>query len=446
MAQIKWLNGSNGDFATASNWSTDTVPGPSDVAAINAKGTYTVTSSIPETVLALTTSSTATLDLTTQGPFTAITGTGTGANAGTINVGFVRFIVGGTVTNTGTISLNAGSDNSLEGSDLIINSDTVLRGGGKITLADAVWSNLSDFPNHTNNTGSSLTNVNDDISGAGVINVQQLINEKHGVIDANGSHALYLFPDFNPGTVVNAGILEATGTGGMLLQYNVIENSGQLIANNGVLIAEGAVTGKGTALIEGTGMVEFDAASSAATTFAKGSTGELILKDATQFTGTVAGLSTAPGASIDLENIAFAAGPTVNFNARTHLLTVSAAGTTDTIKIVGTGTFTANRATDGSTLITDPPPPQISHDSAQNEVLVSNGSFVFNFGNGHDKVGPTDQSLNDHIDVLPSALHDLSQLSAAFEIATHESTMTAGHDVSLHQSHMVLASHDFILK
>jgi hypothetical protein len=190
MAQIKWLNGSNGDFATASNWSTDTVPGPSDVAAINAKGTYTVTSSIPETVLALTTSSTATLDLTTQGPFTAITGTGTGANARTINVGFVRFIVGGTDTNTGTISLNAGSDNSLEGSHLIINSDTVLRGGGKITLADAVWSNLSDFPNHTNNTGSTLTNVNNDISGAGVINVQQLINEKHGVIDANGSHAL----------------------------------------------------------------------------------------------------------------------------------------------------------------------------------------------------------------------------------------------------------------
>jgi hypothetical protein len=160
-----------------------------------------------------------------------------------INVGFVRFIVGGTLTNTGTISLNAGSDNSLEGSDFLINSDTVLQGGGKITLADAVWSNLSDFPS---NGGSTLTNVNNDISGAGVINVQQLINEKNGVIDANGSHALYLFPDFNPGTLVNAGTLEATGTGGMLLQYSVIENSGHLIANNGELIAEGAVTGKGT--------------------------------------------------------------------------------------------------------------------------------------------------------------------------------------------------------
>ena len=47
---ISWTQGVNGNFATASNWNPAVVPGPGDDAIIGAKGTYTVTSSVAETV------------------------------------------------------------------------------------------------------------------------------------------------------------------------------------------------------------------------------------------------------------------------------------------------------------------------------------------------------------------------------------------------------------
>ena len=49
MATIHW-SGVSGDWSTASDWSTDTVPGPSDRAVIAAAGSYTVTVSTPEAV------------------------------------------------------------------------------------------------------------------------------------------------------------------------------------------------------------------------------------------------------------------------------------------------------------------------------------------------------------------------------------------------------------
>ena len=46
---IRWI-GASGDWSTASDWSTGTVPGPSDKAVIAAPGSYTVTVSTPEAV------------------------------------------------------------------------------------------------------------------------------------------------------------------------------------------------------------------------------------------------------------------------------------------------------------------------------------------------------------------------------------------------------------
>src|SRR5262249_40022108 len=142
------------------------------------------------------------------------------------------------------------------------------------------------------------------------------------------------FPDFNPGTLVNAGTLEATGTGGMVIQYNVIENSGQLIANNSVLIAEGAVTGKGTALIEGTGTIEFGATSTANTTFARGADGTLILDASSTSTGKVSVSGFAPGDTMDLADINYGvSGPSLTF--KKGVLIVSDGANTAEIKMVG---------------------------------------------------------------------------------------------------------------
>src|SRR6516165_471514 len=128
MAKDNWQNSGGGDFAIGTNWSTG-VPVSSTIANINATGTYTVTSSINETVLAVTTTPTATLDLT-GGNFTALAGTGVGANAGTIIVeSGATFIVGRTVKNSGIITLNGTGE-------LALRSDTILQGGGKLSLSD----------------------------------------------------------------------------------------------------------------------------------------------------------------------------------------------------------------------------------------------------------------------------------------------------------------------
>jgi hypothetical protein len=53
MAIIYWTNGAGGDFGTATNWSSDTVPGASDQARIDDGSGATVSAN--ETVLSLAT-------------------------------------------------------------------------------------------------------------------------------------------------------------------------------------------------------------------------------------------------------------------------------------------------------------------------------------------------------------------------------------------------------
>ena len=83
-----WARGINGDFATASNWNPAVVPGPANDVTIGAKGTYTVTSSVDETVNSLTIADNhATLLITGASNYTIFTTTNGGVNDGTITVG-----------------------------------------------------------------------------------------------------------------------------------------------------------------------------------------------------------------------------------------------------------------------------------------------------------------------------------------------------------------------
>ena len=158
-------------------------------------------------------------------------------------------------------------------------------------------------------------------------------------------------------TITNEGTIYAYG-GNLLIAGAVTNTStGTLFAGAGnTLDISGTVTG-GTAHVVGASQLDFGGPSSAKVTFDPSSPGILILRDATKFTGTVAGMAANPSASIDLENIPFGDGPKVSFNKSTGLLIVTdaVAGITDKIKISGpAGTFTATEAADTSTLITDP--------------------------------------------------------------------------------------------
>jgi large repetitive protein len=259
-------------------------------------------------------------------------------NAATLS--FVTAAFEGTINNTGMIEVTNTSNE--EGSLFIDPAGATFEGEGTISLS---YSSITG-----NAVGGTLTNVNNTIDGFGVIgdtddngsnNTLTLINGLKGVIDGSST--------------AEPLVIEATGSGELYIASRVT-NSGTLIsASGGDLVAAGAVSG-GKAAIYGPGVIEFGAASSAATTFALGSTGELILDDAAQYTGTVSGFGKNINQSIDLSNVQFA---TASKTYSSGTLTVKdTAGDIAHIKLSGSYTlasFTLSNDGNGGTLINDPP-------------------------------------------------------------------------------------------
>ena len=226
-----WNNGSGGDFTDTADWSSGTIPGAVDTAAISASGIYTVTTSANETILALTTAAGATLDIT-SGDFTMAEGTGTGVNAGTIEVDpnpgeTADLIVGGTIDNKGTISLIsvAGYTAELTVSPLGLK----LEGGGQVTLF------ISQI------TGGTITNVDNTISGTGSIGaLQKFINESKGVVDANHPFSSLEIGGYENAVTTNLGTLEATAVPGFIGGNplgGTLDLSGTIINTDGLIQA-----------------------------------------------------------------------------------------------------------------------------------------------------------------------------------------------------------------
>src|SRR5262249_29513123 len=151
--------------------------------------------------------------------------------------------------------------------------------GGQVVLSD-------DSENVVTGTNGdvTLTNVDNTISGAGHLGNGQMTLVNEGTIIATGANAL----DIDTGTnvVVNTGTLEATGTGGLVIHGDVA-NSGLLWANGGNVTIAGAVSGSGSAIIDGVATLRFEAASSMQTTFRQDADGTLRLDDSLDFTGVV---------------------------------------------------------------------------------------------------------------------------------------------------------------
>ena len=145
----------------------------------------------------------------------------------------------GTINNTGTIALAGISTTGV--TDLRLNSQTVtLQGHGKVTLSN-------DGNNRIYGVSGSyqLINMNNTISGAGQLGANQieLTNEKAGVINANQKTALILYSS----DIVNNGLMEGTGAGGLMIFNSTVDNAlGKIIANGkgaGVTLAGGSIEG-----------------------------------------------------------------------------------------------------------------------------------------------------------------------------------------------------------
>jgi hypothetical protein len=298
-------------------------------------------------------------------------------NAGTMTIGDDAMLpLSGIINNTGTIALDsAGNTTLLE----LIQNGITLQGGGQVILSDSDQNFVSSaFP------GVTLTNVDNTISGAGQLGDWQTILVNEGTIVATGAHALTI--DTGSNVVINSGTLEATGSGGLIVDSD-ISDAGLIWANDGNITINGAVTGTGSALINGA-TLEFAAASSINVTFAEDNFGTLVLDNPTAYTGQIFGFggpSPQNSDAIDLKGITFDTGTSWTYfdNAGSDTggsLTIYEAinGATtalDTLTFANgdytTANFILTSDGNGGTLIADPPP------DSGTVTIAAHDSFIF---------------------------------------------------------------------
>ncbi len=150
------------------------------------------------------------------------------------------------------------------------------------------------------------------------------------MIDANDATALTI--DTGK-TVTNAGILEATNTGGLVID-DAVANSGTIAAHGGNVAIMGALSGTtGKVEIFSGDTVTFGSSATNGVTFEAGGNAHLILNAAQSFSGSVT--TFAASDTIDAGNVNFNS-PSFTHTYASNTLTVSDGTHTSHIKIVGT--------------------------------------------------------------------------------------------------------------
>jgi len=233
-----------------------------------------------------------------------------------------------------------------------------LTGGGEFLLSDTAGNAVTGA-----SATAKLTNVSDRILGAGLLGngKMSLLNEAAGTIDANDALALTI----NTGIriVTNAGLIEATGAGGLTI-LSAVNNTGTLTTTKGVLAVDGAVSGAGTVRIAG-GTADFGGTFTENVTFV--TKGELELAHSQAYTGTISGFSLTGATSLDLKDISFISGTTkATYSGTTTSGTLTVTDGTHTAKIKLSGNYTASSfdvSSDGhgGTTVVDPPAAAQAH-------------------------------------------------------------------------------------
>jgi len=263
-----------------------------------------------------------------------------------------------------------------------------------------------------------LNNVDNTISGAGQIGAGNMTLTNAGTIVATGDNALVI--DTADNAVVNTGVLEAIGSGGLIVESDLV-NSGDLLANEGDITVNGDVTGGGDATISGEATLEFGGAADADVTFAEGD-GTLELDQAEDFTGTVAGFN--EGDKLVLGDVEADSGTPITWQANDEgtggTLTVSDGTNTADIAIDGQYEAAGAEANAEGGTVLSYDAPAADHEmlgGAADDVLTGGGgndildggagddtltggggADTFRAGEGHDTIIDYDQSEGDLID------------------------------------------------
>ncbi|MGI8839914.1 MAG: beta strand repeat-containing protein, partial [Caulobacteraceae bacterium] len=256
-----------------------------------------------------------------------------------------------TVTLTGSI-LETGVLSLASSTVRIAAAGATLSGGGQVTLNDNPSNSIVGV-----SPAAAFTNVDTTISGSGSLGGGQmsLTNRLAGAIVGSGAHMLII--DTGANQIVNAGLIEATGPGGVTVQ-SAVQNTGVLEAAGSFLTVNGAVSGQGgQAIITGGGLV-FNAAFQQNVSFTNAS-GSLQLADSQHYTGSISGFSKTGATSLDLRDIGFVNSGEATFSgtASQGVLTVTDGTHAANITLIGNYTaanFVAVSDGHGGVTIVDP--------------------------------------------------------------------------------------------
>ena len=185
----RWI-GASGDWSTASDWSTGTVPGPSDKAVIAAPGSYTVTVSASEAVgSVLLNDPGAILDihsgtLAVSGPMVVRSGT-----LEIVGPGFPDFDEGGVLTLDRTLDIKFGGTLFLDGGTIEGGTLIIHHGGTLETSATAIDEGSSVLNNVTVLGG--LTLHSGSLLLSGTTTIENTNGTDPGTITLNEFHAYF---------------------------------------------------------------------------------------------------------------------------------------------------------------------------------------------------------------------------------------------------------------
>jgi len=186
MANIRWSWYVGGNWQDAGYWSSGTVPTVADNVFIGIPGVF-VESDADAAVNSIGLAAGTGLIIGGGSSFTTVNGTGSRANHGLIKVvdSSTLQIDQGTFDNAGTIWLGS---SGITSNELVINTQVVLDGGGKVVLGAHAYGSMNaivgemDYPN----PDIFLFNVDNDITGTGMIYGLNLDNEANGTVETGG--------------------------------------------------------------------------------------------------------------------------------------------------------------------------------------------------------------------------------------------------------------------
>jgi hypothetical protein len=256
------VESSTGSWETPTSWSTGSMPIEAQDAYITG-GEVTLDSNVLVNSIATASGSHLVIGDSASSTLTAVDGTDLNSDdvssTATGNLGEIVVCTGSalqvgsfesTFDNAGTILLGKGAGSSGYAS-LDITSSVSLTGGGTITLG--LTGTAGDILNAPGESGSNLANVNNTLSGGGVINLGGFDNQLDGTVEAQS----YL--QITAGTFTNEGLMIAEANATLDIGQ---DGASQSLAETGSIVIEAGahLAISGNTSISGTGAIGFKGA------------------------------------------------------------------------------------------------------------------------------------------------------------------------------------------